>query len=325
MGKVHHLIESRGKQDALREVDFPRAEVEAAAQFMACDGDDVGFLYSGWCQAALPHRRLVDDKGWQVTSDFVTLVVQPGMIPGSDGSPKPIGVPYGSRARLIMLYLQSEALRTQNRQVALGRSMRHWLEKLGVPWGGKSIEAIRDQAMRISYCRLSFSGRMVGNHGDKLEHQQIVEEAILLDSSSYSGQASLFPEVALLSQKFFDKLQKHSVPLQEAAIRAISNNSLSLDLYAWLAYRLHHLKAPCDISWPALKGQFGLGFSDMKNFRPRFTENLRLAMAVYPDAKVDVGAWGATLYPSPPPVRPRIVAQGRAAKVPTPQQQALLA
>jgi len=315
MGTVHKLIEDRGKQLALRDGSFPRSEIDAAAKFMSHDGADVGFLYSGWCQAALPHRRLDDDKGWQVTSDLVTLVVQPGMVACPDGTPRPIGIPYGSRARLIMLYLQSEALRTTSREVHLGRSMRHWLERLGVPWGGKSIEAIRDQAMRISYCHLSFSGRMVSDQGDRLQHQQIVEEAILLDHNAGTEQGNLFPEVAILSQKFYDKLQKHSVPLLEAAIRAISNNSQSLDLYAWLAYRLHYLKGPCDISWVALKAQFGLGFNDMKHFRPRFADNLRLALAVYPEAKVEVNPSGVTLFPSPPPVRPRNVAQ-RVAKVP---------
>ena len=37
-----------------------------------------------------------------------------------------VGVPYGSRARLILLFLQSEALRTGGREIELGRSLRAW-------------------------------------------------------------------------------------------------------------------------------------------------------------------------------------------------------
>jgi hypothetical protein len=33
-------------------------------------------------------------------------------------------------------------------------------------------------------------------------------------------------------------------------------------------------------------GQFGAGFGRITNFKPRFLENLKLALAVYPDAKV---------------------------------------
>ena len=39
----------------------------------------------------------------------MALVVEPGMRPTASGKPEPVGVPYGSRARLIMIYLQSEA------------------------------------------------------------------------------------------------------------------------------------------------------------------------------------------------------------------------
>lgn len=154
MGTVHDLIESHGKQAALL-MAADRPSVEAAASYMADDNTAIGFLHSGWCQAALPHRRLPDNsKGWQIVSEHVTLIVEPGMRPGAQDA-EHVGVPYGSRARLIMLYLQSEALRTQSRQVELGRSMRDWLSRMSVPIGGKSLIAIREQAMRISRCRLS--------------------------------------------------------------------------------------------------------------------------------------------------------------------------
>ncbi|WP_256366974.1 replication protein RepA [Acidisphaera sp. L21] len=77
------------------------------------------------------------------------------MRPHLSGDPEPIGAPYGSRARLIMLYMQSEALRTRSREIELGRSLRTWLMRMGIPQGGKSIAAVRDQAERISSCRLT--------------------------------------------------------------------------------------------------------------------------------------------------------------------------
>src|SRR3954449_7552505 len=114
MGAVHDLIESRGKAAALA-ADFGRGVVEAASAYMADEDGGIGFLYSGWCQAALPHRRLPDGQGWQITSERTTLIVEPGMKPGFAGKPEPGGVPYGSRARLILIFLQSEAIRTKSR------------------------------------------------------------------------------------------------------------------------------------------------------------------------------------------------------------------
>jgi hypothetical protein len=83
-----------------------------------------GFLS---CQAALPHKRLPDADGWHVQSDRVSLIVEPGMRLGRTGTLEPVGVPYGSRARLILIYLQSEAIRTQSRDITLGRNLRGWL------------------------------------------------------------------------------------------------------------------------------------------------------------------------------------------------------
>jgi hypothetical protein len=205
------------------------------------------------------------------------------MRPHSSGDPEPIGVPYGSRARLIMLYMQSEALRTRSREIELGRSLRTWLMRMGIPQGGKSIAAVRDQAERISTCRLTLRVKIGKATG--LINQNIVDTAIFLDTGE-TRQGSLLSETAKLSEGFFEQLSRHSVPLEEAAIRAINNNSMALDIYAWLAYRLHSLEKPCPITWPAIKQQFGNGFTDIRNFRPKFASNLSLALAVYPAAKV---------------------------------------
>jgi Plasmid encoded RepA protein len=161
MGTVHDLIAVHGKRAALL-ADVNRREVEAAAAYMADEDSGIGFLYSGWCQAGLPHRRLSDDKPWQISTDRLVLLVEPGRRPSPLPSreAKLIGIPYGSRARLIMLYLQKEALRTGRREVELGRSMRDWLQRLGVPQGGKSIAGIRDQAERISRCPIRGPNRL---------------------------------------------------------------------------------------------------------------------------------------------------------------------
>src|SRR3954469_9344902 len=181
MGTIHALIGANGKQGTLDLGEFCRPEIEAASAYMADEDNAIGYLYSGWCQAALPHRRLPDDKGWLVKSGPVSLVVQPGMRKGLSGQLEAVGVPYGSRARLILIYLQSEAVRTQCREIELGHSLREWMVKLGISWGGLSITAVRDQANRISRCRMTFEitkGRSTG-----LINQNIVDTALFLDIS----------------------------------------------------------------------------------------------------------------------------------------------
>jgi hypothetical protein len=299
MGTVHDLIETGGRAAALI-ADRDRREVEAATAYMADEDGGIGFLFSGWCQAALPHRRLPDDRPWQIQGERVTLVVQPGLRPTRIGALEPVGVPFGSRGRLIMFYLQSQALKTGSREVELGRSLREWLARMGIPQGGKSIAGVREQAERISRCRLTFHLH-AGNHTG-LVNQNIVDTAIFLDADDRAGGGSLFVERARLSEVFYEQLRRHPVPIEDAAIRAISNNSMALDAYAWLAYRLHALQAPRTVSWKALKEQFGHAFGRMDNFKMRFLETLRLALAVYRAARVDVEDRGLVLHPSPPAV-----------------------
>jgi len=142
-----------------------------------------------------------------------------------------------------------------------------------------------------------------------LKNQNIVDTAIFLDTGS-RDQGSLFVEEAKLSEAFFEELKRHPVPLEEAAVRAINNNSMALDAYAWLAYRLHVLQVPRVIPWPALKAQFGVGFGRLDHFKTTFVQSIGLALAVYRDAKVEAEDKGLKLFPSRPPVAPRLIPAG---------------
>lgn len=295
MGKVHDQLTQHGRQGALAfaETDVERKVMEAAYDFMADDASGIGFLFSGWCQTALPHRKLPDDQVWTLKNDYVRLMVEPGSVEINDQVVR-VGVPYGSRARLILLYLQSEAIRTNSREIELGRSLRIWLGKLGVPIGGKSMRDVRDQALRLSRCRMTFQI----TQGDKIG---FINQN-LIDTAMFSMEGGSLLETVQLSERFFMELKRHPVPVQEGAIRALSNNSQALDVYCWLAYRLRALRGPTMITWTALMPQFGRAYSDRKEFRRRFVENLQMALAVYPDANVEVVRGGLKLLNSRPAV-----------------------
>ena len=47
-----------------------------------------------------------------------------------------------------------------------------------------------------------------------------------------------------------------------------------IDIYIWLAYRLHALKADVEIPWPALSAQFGVGYGRLRDFRAGFLSGL---------------------------------------------------
>src|SRR3954452_10087127 len=148
--------------------------------------------------------------------------------------------------------------------------MRAWLQRIGIAPGGMSGRSVRDQAERISRCKLSFE-LSTGGKTSGLVQQTIVDRALFLESDdSGSRQGRLSLETAKLSEGFYEQLRKHPVPLEENAIKALANNSAALDAYIWLAYRLHSLNAPRLVSWRALKAQFGASYKELFHFKARF-------------------------------------------------------
>jgi hypothetical protein len=275
-----------------------RPLVDIAAEVMADETQRIGISYTGFCLTALPHKRLLDDQPWEKKGHRVTLLVEPGRLKHG-GKIKLFGVPYGARARMILLYLQTQAIRTGSREVALGRSMRDWMERMGLAVGGETAAALREQAARISACSLKFFWDDAGSDG--FERGAIVRSGLRFHAED-STQGSLWEDRVVLDEVFFAALRDHPVPLLEAAIRQLRDRSMSLDIYVWLAWRLHRLPKTTTISWLALHGQFGSGFKALRQFKPRFTEALEAALAAYPEARVDLDEKVITLHPARPPI-----------------------
>jgi hypothetical protein len=169
---------------------------------------------------------------------------------------------------------------------------------MGLSIGGKSYRLVKEQAKRISLCRLTFFGGL--GERELLRNGAFVEGAITMAGTI--DQPSLWQDQVRLDEAFYRALCEHPVPVSETALRAIGPRSMALDVYVWLAYRLHALKRDTEVSWTALYAQFGAGFKRLRAFRAQFLESLDLALAVYPDAKVTVDEHGVVLRPSRPAI-----------------------
>ncbi len=296
MGNVHRVIVGEGVEEARKQAatKHDRAVVEAAHQVLSDEADKVGFTYSGFALTCLPHK-LQDEDVWRREGHNLTMVLQSGVNRAGDS----LGLPYGSYARFILLFLQSEAVKKGSREIELGRSMRVWLGQLGLSIGGKTYRMVNEQARRISGCSLTF----FADRGSKeiMRRGGFVDGSITM-SDVLSDQPGLWQDRVLLNEEFYRALRDHPVPLSESALRAIGPRSAVIDIYVWLAYRLHALTRDVDVSWPALYAQFGSGYARLRKFRADFTNGLDLAMAVYPDAQVVVEERGIVLRPSRPSI-----------------------
>ena len=293
-----------------RELD--RIEAASAALSEPAE-DDLAFSHSGLCQTCLPHARpATNDLIWQRSSGRFHLMVSPGVVRGPDGKATRVGVPYGTRARLIMIFLQTEGVRS--RTVSLGPSMSAWIRSLGLPVTGGprgTIQAIREQSLRIARCEftLQWTARSASGADETIIRDQRLVSGLSLWHGQEEGNGARWQATVELTREFHDHLREHAVPLVRDAIAHLKDNSLGLDLYTLLAYRLQRLEQPLLLRWQALAAQVGSDTGRTSHLAQRVKAVLPDVMAVYPDAKVEVVRHGLRLLPSKPPV-PRTLIGG---------------
>jgi hypothetical protein len=299
-GRLRHQLEALGIDQALglATTVLDRKCVEAAHIVLSDEEAAPGYIHAGFAMTALPHKR-IDATEWVRDGADIRLRIESGKT--HDGTVA--GIPFGYVARLILLYLQTEAIKTRSREVELGRSMHSWLKAMGLNSGGKGYEAVREQSRRLSLCRLTFY--RLADGGEAVLNGGFVREAIL-PSRDMGSQLSLWRETVVLDEVFYESLVRHPLPVRESAIRAMSGRSMAIDLYVWLAYRLHHLTRATRVPWPAVYRQFGAGFAVPRQFKAHAREALALALAAYPEAQVKVDDEALTLLPSPAPVPERL-------------------
>ena len=297
MAEIHQLIIQYGIEEARRQAvsKHERNVIETAYQVLSDDAERMGFTYSGFALTSLPHKPQ-QSTTWRREGHNLTLVLQAGV----DRNEKSLGLPYGSYARFILLFLQSEAIRTRSREVELGRSMRVWLgSKMGLSIGGMTYKNVSEQARRISGCSLTFfadsSGAQIKSRGGFVKTEITMHNVV-------GEQPALWQDRVLLDEDFYRALSEHPVPVSESALRAIGPRSLVIDIYIWLAYRLHALRRDVEVGWPALYAQFGGGVGRIRGFRKYFIECLALATAAYPEARVEIGERGVILRSSRPAI-----------------------
>src|SRR6185312_3125863 len=298
MGEVHQLILQHGVEEAraLAGSKNERAAIDAAALVLGEEESRLGITHAGFAMTSLPHKQIKEGL-WRREGYRTTLLVESGRHRNGEL----LGVPYGSIARLILLYLQTEAIRTNSPEVELGRSMKSWMGRMSLTTGGKTYQLVTEQARRISACRLTFFTDRE-NGAEARRNGAFVQDAITFSSVADDDQPTLWQDRVRLDPGFWRSLQEHPVPVREEAIRAIGTRSLAIDVYIWLAYRLHSLSKSTPISWASVHAQFGGGFRLVQQIKPTFLEALELALAVYSEAHVEVDKQGLVLHPSPPAV-----------------------
>lgn len=195
--------------------------------------DDIWFQYSSFCTHVLPHSKTESLKvetrypGHTMTIECVQ------------------GVPYGSIPRLIILYVNSIAVKYRTQQVSLGNSIKQFVETLGYTVNykeGGTNDQVMSQLDKLFHTTFVLSKIVETNSGDKSVKETAKVRFNLFDGKVTweefaAGMKTNDAALLKLSDEYFKELLAHPVPLSMDALLKLKKSTLAMDLYAFISYR----------------------------------------------------------------------------------------
>ena len=218
-------------------------------------------------------------------------------------------LPFGNLPRLLMAWVSTEAVRTQSRELVMGRSLSEFMRTLGVyDSSGRTQTRLRNQMKRL------FSAHVSLIYED--EHREATAAALIADLTDFwwnprrPDQPSLWESKIHLSEPFFNEIIQHPVPIDMNTLTALKRSPLGLDLYLWLVYRTFPLRAPLRLTWGQVYRQFGAHpdkASDKRtvlNFRYKVLRELKKIKLAWPELTYTTAPGVLILHPSIPTIAP---------------------
>lgn len=261
---------------------------------------NIDFNHSTLCSLGLPYRSQGEATSFVRSSGNTTLRLEAGKFVMANGEVVSAGLPYGAQARIIIIFLMSEAVKRQSPVVELGMSFTRFCREMGFHTDGRTMKRLREQVRRMSVLSMSIQTE----HEDYTDfNQSFVFRSFKVNASNSVEQLDLFPSEIEFSHEFYSSLKNHAVPLRHEALKALKNSARALDIYCWLAYRLPLVKKRQSIRWTSIRWQFANNKQHMGSFKRDFITALKHVLVVYPEAQLTFTPKGITLYQSAPPVR----------------------
>lgn len=290
-----------------------RRMVESHVAIAAEPPEEITYQHTVLCQTVLPYRNPgADIRIWEREQGVVSLRVEAGAVKNPDtGQWVELGLPFGPKARLVLMHINREAMLQGSPTIEVEESMTAFLKRIHQGKhdpNGREIRAFKEQLSSLSASLIRLA---VVEDGRAVQMDTKIVTAFDLWFTKNPEQRVLWPSVIRLSDEYFNSLARHAVPLDERAIVSLAHSAMALDVYVWLAQRLHRVKAGQFIPWTALHEQFGQGYKQIRQFRAAFLKVLKEVKLHYPAARFKANRTGLLLANSPPPVQKRLVLIGK--------------
>ena len=261
---------------------------------------DLGFMVRLMALCSLPRTNPGNRKEYKRVNGPYTLY----MIAGGGNK-----LPYGNLPRLLLAWVCTEAVRTQSRELVLGKSLSKFMRTLGVyNSGGQPQTRLRNQMKRLFGCTVSLIYE--DEHGEQFVSSLIAERGEFWWNERKPDEPSLWNSKIELGEKFFNEIIRHPVPLNMNTLTALKRSTLGLDLYLWLVYRTFSLRAPLRLSWRQVYRQFGAHPAEardnntVQSFRYKVLRELKKIKLAWPELNYATAKGVLILLPSIPAIAP---------------------
>jgi Plasmid encoded RepA protein len=278
--------------------------IEAAESL---DPQQILYQHTVFCQVCLPYRDPGNARMWERKNGTVHLKIYAGdAMDPERGELVEVGLPFGTKPRLILSDINTHAILDQSPNVDIEKSLTRFVRRMQLDLKGRNIKAVKETFTRL--CAASMTIGLLHDGEGTTFSSKIMSEFSMKHFNVWlpkdERQRVLWPTYARLSHEYFESLLAHAVPLDEKAYVALSHSALAMDIYAWLAQRLHRIPkhVPALVTWKNLHMQFGWHYNRLDKFRAVFKVALKQVKAVYQDAKIVADARGLELRNSRPPV-----------------------
>ena len=264
---------------------------------------DRGFMARTMALCSLPRSNPGNRKEYVRRNGPYKL----GMTAGIDNK-----LPYGNLPRLILAWICTEAVRTQSREIVLGRSLSKFMRALGInsTSGGSRGEQtrLRNQMKRLFGCTVSLIYQ--DERGETAVNSVVARRTEFWWNESKPDEPSLWQSKIELGEDLFNEIIQHPVPLNMNTLTALKRSPLGLDLYLWVVYRTFPLRAPLRLTWRLLYSQFGAhpdkasDKNTVNAFRRKVLRELKKIKMAWPELNYRTAKGMLILLPSTPAIAP---------------------
>ena len=297
------------KPDAKPQTVRPFTQADQVNQLVgASEADpDLGFMERTMALCSLPRTNPGNQYQYKRVNGPYKLILS------RTGEYK---LPFGNLPRLLLAWISTEAVRTKSCELVLGDSLSEFMRTLGIySNSGRVHTRLRNQMNRL----FSAHVRLIHEHehGERFVSSAIADRGEFWWNERKPDERSLWQSKIELSEKFFNEIISHPVPLDMNTLKALKRSPLGLDLYMWAVYRTFSLDGPKRLSWPMLYRQFGADpakASDnvtVQNFRKKCLRELTKIKTAWPglEYQIERGSRGEksgalVLLPSTPAIPP---------------------